>query len=123
MIGLVFLRPHISQQRPHDRRLRRHDRGGSDIAAGAAARAGNRGADAGHQSDDRCRLRRRKLLAQTLQMTAREMPGFVREHADDFVRGLGIEQRTGVYEDVAAVHDKGVERAIAENDDAHVLLG
>ena len=56
-------------------------------------------------------------------MAARQMSGFVREHADDFVRGLGIEKRAGIHKDVAAVHDEGVERAVAENNDPHVLLG
>ena len=124
VVGLVFLRAHISQQRAHDRRLRRHDRRRADIAAAAGARAGNRRADAeraGPRSmpsarDASCSRRR-------WQMAAGEMAGLVREHADDLVRGLGVEQRAGIDEDVAAVHDKGVERAVAENDDPDVLLG
>ena len=59
--------------------------------------------------DDRCGLRRGELLAQARQMAAGEMPGFVREHADDLVRRFGIEQRAGIDEDVAAVHDEGIE--------------
>ena len=85
--------------------------------------AGNRRADAGEQGDDRRRLCDGELLAQALEMAAREMSGLVRKYADDLVRRLGIEQRAGIDEDVAAVHDKGVERAIAEHDDPDVLLG
>ena len=64
-----------------------------------------------------------ELLAQAHQMAAGKVAGFVREHADDLVRRLGVEQRAGVDEDVAAVHDEGVEAAVIEHDDPHVLLG
>ena len=73
--------------------------------------------------DDRCGLRLGELLAQPQQMAAGQMAGFVREHADDFVRRLGVEQRAGVDEDVAAVHDEGVEGAVVEHDHSDVLLG
>ena len=56
-------------------------------------------------------------------MTAGEVPGLVREHADDLVRRLGFEQRAGIDEDVAAVHDEGVEGTVVEDDDLDVLLG
>ena len=56
-------------------------------------------------------------------MTAGEVAGFVREHADDLVRRLGVEQRAGIDEDVAAVHDEGVEGAVVDDDDLDVLLG
>ena len=56
-------------------------------------------------------------------MAAGEMAGLVREHADDLVRRLGVEQRAGIDEDVAAVHDEGVEGAVVEDDDLDVLLG
>ena len=64
-----------------------------------------------------------QLLTQALEMPARKMSGFVREHADDFVRRLGVEQRASINEDVTAIHHEGIERAIAEHDDPDVLLG
>ncbi len=51
-------------------------------------------------------------------MAAGQVAGLVREHADDLVRRLGVEQRAGIDEDVAAVHDEGVEGAVVEDDDA-----
>ena len=45
------------------------------------------------------------------------------KHADDLVRRLGIEQRAGVDEDVAAVHHEGVEAAVVDDDDLDVVLG
>ena len=55
-------------------------------------------------------------------MAARKVSGLVREHADDLVRRLGIEKCAGIDEDVPAIHDKGVERAVVEDDDSHVLF-
>ena len=103
--------------------LWRHDRRRAHIATAARACAGNSRADTGEQGHDRRRLCRCELLAQALEMAAREMSGLVRKYADDLVRGLGVEQRAGIDEDVAAVHDKGVERTVAENDDPDILLG
>ena len=45
------------------------------------------------------RLRLRKLLAQPRQVSAGDVTGFVREHADDLVRNLRVNQRAGVDED------------------------
>ena len=124
MVGLVLLRAHVSEQRALDRRLRRHDRRSDDLAAaGAGARAGHRRADAGQQGNDRGGLRPRKLLAQAHEMTAGKVAGLVRQHADHLVRRLGVEQRAGVDEDVAPVHDEGVEGAVVEHDHLDVLLG
>ena len=68
-------------------------------------------------------LRIGELLAQLRQMAAGDMAGLVREHADDLVRRLGIDQRAGIDEDVAAVDDEGVEGAVVDDDDVDVLLG
>ena len=62
------------------------------------------------------------MLAQPLEMATRKVSGLVREHADDFVRRLGVEKGSGVDEDVAAIHDEGIERAVAEHHDPHILL-
>ena len=95
----------------------------ADIAAGAAACAGNRGADAGQQSDDHAVCAVASCSLRRCRWPPARCPVSCAKHADNFVRRLGIEQRARVNEDVAAVHDEGVERAVAENDDAHVLLG
>ena len=115
----------IGEQRIADRRLRRHDRGGADLAGAgdAGARAGHRRADAGEHADDRLGLRPRQLLAQAHQMAVGQVAGFVGEHADDLVRRLGVEQRAGIDEDVAAVHHEGVEAAVVDDDDLDVVLG
>ena len=63
-----------------------------------------------------CVCASRELLAQAQQMSAGKVAGFVGEHADDFVRRLGFEQRAGVDEDMAAVHDEGIEAAVVEHD-------
>ena len=102
--------------------MRRHDRTDAGTAV-AGARAGDRGADAGQKRDDRCGLRIGELFAQSHQMTAGQVAGLVREHADDFVRRLGVEQCAGIDEDVTPVHDEGVEGAVVEDDDLDVLLG
>jgi len=63
------------------------------------------------------------LFSQALKMAAGKVSGFVREDADDLVRRLCIEQCARVNENVPTVHDEGVERTVAENHNAHVLLG
>ena len=94
------------------------------LPTSAPLRAGrDRAADAEHHGDDRCRLRLRKLLAQARQMSAGDVAGFVREHADDLVRHLRVDQRAGVDEDAPAVHHEGVERAVVDDGDLDVLLG
>src|SRR5450631_3380020 len=62
-------------------------------------------------------------IAPTLQMAAGKVAGLMREHADDLVRRLGVEQRAGIDEDVAAVHDESVEGAVAEHHHLDALLG
>ena len=101
--------------------MRRHDRAAADIG--------------------RCRSRAPATMAPTpasmamidwvcagrvfhasAQMSAGQMAGFVRKHADHFVRRLGVEQCAGIDENVAAVHHKGIEGAVVEHDDLDVLL-
>ena len=88
----------------------------------SGAGAGDRRANAGQQRDDRCRLRGGKLFAQSLQVTASKVSGLVGKDANDFVRGLGVEQRAGIDEDMPAIHHEGVERAVAKDHDPHILL-
>ena len=121
MVGLVFLSADIGQKRTLDRRLRPQDRGRCIATAGA--RGGHRRADAEQQRDHGGGLRRRQLLAQLEQMAAGQMPGLMREHANDLVRRLGIEQCAGIDEDVPAIHDEGIEGAVVEHDHLDVLLG
>ncbi|MFK4578608.1 hypothetical protein ABIF83_002055 [Bradyrhizobium ottawaense] len=51
-----------------------------------------------------------------------QMPGLVREHADDLVRGLRLKDRAVIDEDAAAVGDERVERAVVEDHHLDVLL-
>ena len=94
VVGLIFLRAHIGEQRALDRRLRRHDRRGADIAGAAAAvRAPATTAPTPSSMatiEAVCAVR--ELLAQARQMAAGHVAGLVREHADDLVRRLGVEQ-------------------------------
>ena len=64
----------------------------------------------------------REFLAHSRQVAARDMTGFVREHADDLVRRRRLHDRAGVHEDAPAVHHEGVERAVVDDDDPDVLL-
>ena len=69
-----------------------------------------------------CGLRVRELLAQPRQMAAGDVAGLVRQHADDLVRRLRVDQRAGIDEDAAAVSDEGIEGAVVDDDDLDVLL-
>ena len=122
-VGLFFLRALIGQAAS----------GGSFPAGRGWPRAGlptspplraaaTMRADAEQHGDDRRGLRLRELLAQPRQMAAGDVAGLVREHADDLVRRLGVDQRAGVDEDAPAVHHEGVERAVVDDDDLDVLL-
>lgn len=51
------------------------------------------------------------------------MSGFVGEDTNDFVWRFGIEKGARIDEDVPAVHDEGVKRAITKHHDPHVLFG
>ena len=55
-------------------------------------------------------------------MPAGDVAGLVRQHADDLVRSLRIEQRASVDEDAAAIHHEGVEAAVVDDGDLDVLL-
>ena len=57
-----------------------------------------------------CGRRRPQFLAQARQVTAGDVAGFVREHADHLVRRVRVHERAGVDEDAPAVGDEGVER-------------
>ena len=56
-------------------------------------------------------------------MAAGNVPGLVREHADDLIRRFRVHQRAAVDEDAAAVGDESVERAVVDDDDLNILLG
>ena len=68
-------------------------------------------AGAEQHGDDHLGLGVGKLLAQLGQMAAGQMPGLVREHADDLVRRLRLQDRAVIDEDAAAVGDERVEEA------------
>jgi len=68
------------------------DGGGAGLAHPiiAAAAAGHHCADAEDHGEDRLRRRRGQLLAQARQMSAGDVAGLMREHADDLIRRVGI---------------------------------
>ncbi|MGY3467036.1 hypothetical protein ACVW0I_003907 [Bradyrhizobium sp. LM6.11] len=55
-------------------------------------------------------------------MAAGQMPGLVREHADDLVRRLRLKDRTVIDEDAATIGDERVERALVDDHHLDVLL-
>ena len=98
---------------------------GKAIVAGAAAAAGaadGHRAGAEQHGDDHLGLGVGELLAQLGQMAAGQMPGLVREHADDLVRRLRLHDRAVIDEDAAAVGDERVERALVDDHHLDVLL-
>jgi hypothetical protein len=64
-----------------------------------------------------------ELLAQTHEMTTRNVTCLMGEHADDLVRRFRLHQRAGIDENAAAVGDEGVEAAVVDDDDLDVLFG
>ena len=56
-------------------------------------------------------------------MTAGDVAGLVRQHADDLVRRLRFDQRAGIDENALGVHHEGVEAAVVDDHDPDVLLG
>lgn len=55
-------------------------------------------------------------------MATGQMPGLVREHADDLVRRLRLKDRAVIDEDAAAVGDERVERTVVDDHHLDVLL-
>jgi hypothetical protein len=56
-------------------------------------------------------------------MPAGNVPGLVRQHADDLIRRLRFHQRARIHEDALAVHDEGVEVAVVDDHDLDVVAG
>ena len=123
-VGLFFVRALIGEQRAADHFLRRGQRGRADIPGtrAAALGRGDHRADAEHDGDDRLGGGVPQLLAHLGEMAAGDMTGFMRQHADDFVRRRRFAERSGIDEDAAAVGDECVEGALVDDDDADVLL-
>ena len=125
-VGVFFLLAHIGEQGAADHFLRRGHRrraGIGQTAIGAAAScARDQRAGAEQHGDDHLRLRRRQLFAKLGEMAAGEMAGFVRQHPDDLVRGVGLHHRAVVHENAAAIRDEGVENALVDDDHLDVLL-
>ena len=65
----------------------------------------------------RARLVLGDASAQSRHVAAGDVARFVGEDADHLVRRIGLHERAGVHEDVAAVDDEGVEGIVV--DDAH----
>ena len=55
-------------------------------------------------------------------MATCQMAGFVRQHPDDLVRGLRLQQCAVVHENAMAVGDKRVEYGLIDDRDLDILL-
>ena len=106
--------------------LRRRNRGRARVGqAGTAVAAAERRrqrADAEQHGDDQSGSAPAPVVREPGEMAAGEMAGFVRQHADDLVRGLRLHQRAIIHENTVAVGDEGVENAVVDDHDLDVLL-
>ncbi|KIU01686.1 hypothetical protein QU38_00350, partial [Staphylococcus aureus] len=104
-IGVFFLLALVRQQRALNDRLRRRDRRGAGagqaVAGAPATRARGERADAEQHRNDHLGLCLRQLLAHLGQMAAGEMARLMRQHADDLVRRLRLQQHAVIDEDAA----------------------
>ncbi len=125
-VGRLLLAALVGEQRAPDQLLRaRHhaDHAGivhADRRRPVAARRHRLRADGGdarQHAGDRQDLRARQFFALARQMAARDMAGFVSQHADHLVRRLGFDQRADVDENLLPVGDEGVEAAVADQND------
>ena len=64
----------------------------------------------------------RQFLTQLGEMATGDVAGLMREHANQLIGGLGINDRARIDEDAAAIDDEGVERAVIDDDDTDILL-
>ena len=85
------------------------------------AAAGHHHADAEQLDQQALGLVARDALAQLRQMSAGDVAGLVGDDADHLVGRVGLLQRAGMNEDVAAVEHEGVEALVP--DDAHGECG
>ena len=92
------------------------------LPRGATPCAGRQGADAKHHGDDHLGLGRSQLFAQPGEMAAGQVAGFVRQHPDDLVRGLRLQQCAMVHENAMAVRDKRIEYRLVDDRDLDILL-
>ena len=58
---------------------------------------------------------------QPRQVSAGDVPGLVREHPDDLVGSIRVQQRAGIDEYAATVRNESIERAVIDNDDLDIL--
>ena len=112
-VGVFLLLAHIRDQGAADHFLRPRDRGragiGQTAIAAAASCARHHRAGAKQHGDDHLGLRLRQLFAKLGKMPAGQMAGFMRQHSDDLVRGVGLHQRAVIDENAMAVRDEGVK--------------
>ena len=58
---------------------------------------------------------------QPRQVSAGDVTGLVREHPDDLVGSIRVQQRAGIDEYAAPVRNESIERAVIDNDDLDIL--
>ena len=122
LVGSRLLRAPLAQQRAHDHFLAAHHDAAArapDIARRIAARHGaaDHEADAQHHQQQGLGLVACDSGSQRGHVPARDMPGLMRDHADDLIGRLGLQDRAGVHEHVEAVDHESVEALVP--DDAH----
>ena len=88
----------------------------------AALRTRRQRAGAEQHRDDHLRLRLGQLLAQSGEMAAGQVAGFVRQHPDDLVWRLRLQQRAMIDKNAMAVGDKRVEYGLIDDRDLDILL-
>ena len=114
LVGLLLLGALVRQQRVHQDGLWGREGGhaklASIVACGASRRRTRDGRPkAGQHVDDGRGLDSRQLFAHAREMSAGEVTGFVSEHANEFVRGLGLHQGPDIHENPATVGHERVE--------------
>ncbi len=122
LVGGRFLRAALAQQRAHDHLVAAHHHAAAEpgdlarvIVAGGCPT--DHQADAQHGHQQRLGLVARDAVAQRRHVPAGDVAGLVRDHADDLVGRLGLQDGAGVQEHVEAVDHERVEALVA--DDAH----
>ena len=105
MVGGGFLHLRVAHERAHREGLRAADQ--------RRARVRRAGGDREHAEADGDQRRAHRLVdrfARAREVTAGDVAGFVREHADHFVRIVGREDEAGMDEDVLTAGDERVHR-------------
>ncbi len=122
LVGSRLLRAPLAQHRPHDHFLAAHHDATArapDVARRIAPRHGaaDHEADSQHHEQQGLGLIACHSGTQRGHVPACDVPGLMRDHPDDLVGRLGLQDRAGVHEHVEAVDHESVEALVP--DDTH----